>query len=1150
MTREPERLAQLISAVRRRWFLTVALRTAGIAMAAAALPVLAAAAVYGLLAPAGGALLSLTVMTAALAVAGATQVIRRIERRPDDRRVARFIEERVEAIPGNRLMDDCVVSAVQASMIPPADDRASFAALVIGAALRRLEHIEASSLIPSASVRRSAAIGAGGAALLLVAMVAGAPYLTHAYETARLRLSPGSISVAVQPGNVRIAAGQPLTIRARVQAGGTELSHSRPKLTVTAGGDSRVVDMMATTDGFEFRFESVDRTFDYAVSAGAAASPPYTVTALFPPRVQRIDIHYRYPSFSGLLPRTDEDGGDIHAPAGTRVRLAIHVDKPVASGELAMSAGAFPMTIDGGKVVHADLVLANDDSYRVRLTDADGLASDGDSEYFIRLMDDRPPDVRILRPAGDQGITPLEEVVIEARAEDDYGVTSLDLMYAVSGGPERSVPFTGISGGDTQRTGTHLLAAEDLKVKPGDVITYYARARDVGRGKRSTETRSDLFFLEIRPFNEEFVAAQSQASGRGGAGDQQLDSLIEAQKEIISATWNIERRSGGGRSAVDIKAIAQAQTELKARAERALGPARGRRGGFLPQQIGRPQQPPAGQNPIVAAVAAMTKAIEQLAFDRTRDAITHEMVALNGLLQAQAEVRRREIAQQQNTNAGGRGSNRQTQDLSALFDKELQRQQKTNYEQRSQSEERADQAQENRDAADRIRDLAKRQEAINARQRELERMAEEERTRELAKLTRDQEELQRQAEALSKEMGQSSQSQQNKKGEQGSQQEGQQQGQPQSRQPQPGQPQSGQPSNPQPQRGQPQSEQPGSSGMRGAAEQMRQAAGGMQRNDPQSAARSGERAADQLRRLEQQMRGGGADARQRAAADLQSEAQQIGQEQRRISGEAERLEKAAAGSSAEARRRLAADKDRLADRVESLQREAARLGNEEGKGEEQARAREAAGLLERERVGETMREGAQQMRDGASPPSGRAEGQVARTLDQVVEKLGGASSNEARQMTGELDRSREAREKLDRLEAEMKAAEMKGVQGTQDGQFEKLRRQYEQELRRTREALGRPSDSQRNDRGGTTPEQEQLSGSAPGTKAFKQDRSGWESLRKDVDRALEEHEAAVSRRLAKVLGEDRLSAGGSQRVPEQYRHLVARYYESLAKAKR
>ena len=52
-------------------------------------------------------------------------------------------------------------------------------------------------------------------------------------------------------------------------------------------------------------------------------------------------------------------------------------------------------------------------------------------------MDDRPPEVRILRPIGDQQITPLEEVAIEARADDDYGVVAFDLVYSVAGRPER-----------------------------------------------------------------------------------------------------------------------------------------------------------------------------------------------------------------------------------------------------------------------------------------------------------------------------------------------------------------------------------------------------------------------------------------------------------------------------------------------------------------------------------------------------------------------------------------------------------------------------------------------------------------------------------------------------------------------------------------
>jgi hypothetical protein len=135
------------------------------------------------------------------------------------------------------------------------------------------------------------------------------------------------------------------------------------------------------------------------------------------------------------------------------------------------------------------LTLAKDDSYRINLGDIDGLSSKGDTEYFIRIMDDRPPEVRILRPSADQPITPLEEVSIEARADDDYGIARFELVYSVAGRQERMTRFASVTGTNVAKLGRYLLAAEDLKVQPGDVITYYARAVDIGRGKRPRRAR-------------------------------------------------------------------------------------------------------------------------------------------------------------------------------------------------------------------------------------------------------------------------------------------------------------------------------------------------------------------------------------------------------------------------------------------------------------------------------------------------------------------------------------------------------------------------------------------------------------------------------------------------------------------------------------
>ena len=90
-------------------------------------------------------------------------------------------------------------------------------------------------------------------------------------------------------------------------------------------------------------------------------------------------------------------------------------------------------------MLQAELVLRRDDAYRVQLADADGLRARDGTAYFIRLMEDRPPDVRIVRPAGDQGITPLQEIAIDARAEDDYGALKRDMAKALAPWRDRAL---------------------------------------------------------------------------------------------------------------------------------------------------------------------------------------------------------------------------------------------------------------------------------------------------------------------------------------------------------------------------------------------------------------------------------------------------------------------------------------------------------------------------------------------------------------------------------------------------------------------------------------------------------------------------------------------------------------------------------------
>ena len=267
-------------------------------------------------------------------------------------------------------------------------------------------------------------------------------------------------------------------------------------------------------DAFEVEIPSVSATFRYSVRAANAVTGPHVVTVLRMPRVTRIDLSYAYPSFTGLAGRTERDGGDIHAPAGTRVRVRVHTDKPIERSTLALADGReivlAPVAPDSAET---ELTVDADGAYRVALLDTDGVGNPGDTEYFIRTLEDRPPG-RADRPAGSR---PSGDA---ARRSDHRRAggrrlrhRAFDLVYAVRGGTEQVVPFRrAASAGPV--AGAHTLSLEDLQVQPGDFISYYARATDIGRGKRSTEARSDIFFLEVKPFDAEFASAQSQAMGR------------------------------------------------------------------------------------------------------------------------------------------------------------------------------------------------------------------------------------------------------------------------------------------------------------------------------------------------------------------------------------------------------------------------------------------------------------------------------------------------------------------------------------------------------------------------------------------------------------------------------------------------------------
>ena len=121
-----------------------------------------------------------------------------------------------------------------------------------------------------------------------------------------------------------------------------------------------------------------------------------------------------------------------------------------------------------------------------------------------------------------------------------------------------------------------------------------------------------------------------------------------------------------------------------------------------------------------------------------------------------------------------------------------------------------------------------------------------------------------------------------------------------------------------------------------------------------------------------------------------------------------------------------------------------------------------------------------------------------------------------------------------------------GVNGNGSGRLEQLQRDVNDQMReaaRLAQSLGRERPGLQ---GPNSDDGWWRSLSAPGTEAFKQDFSRWETLKQHLLVALEDVETQLSGELRERANKQRLNAGGHDAVSDPYRALVEKYYRSLA----
>jgi hypothetical protein len=1031
MSPQLHNVSEVITQIRRRIRTRDGLRGATFTIAIAAGSLLVVALMAGVLKQRPAALIALRLAPVILTtIAAYLFLVRPLRLKLSESNLARLIEERSK-------LEDRLVTAVEYSESPREASPAIVDRLITDAS-RRTASVDLNSVVDP---RNSYAYGVA-AALMLLAVIAAIVFgprsisrgLAKLYSTDSSSVAANTMFINVTPGTVRVPRNSDQKLKASLAGFDASIAQVFIRKLDSDSWIAHTMEPAKNNGEFQFVIFNIQDPVNYYVEANNIRSPEFALEVADLPFVKQIDLELDFPAYTGLANKKIENGGEVAALKGTVVKVITTLSAGAKSARIVINDGSkIEMTAVDDSHFIGDFTVKANGTYRIELTSESGERYNGSNEYDITLLEDHAPTVVIDKPGRDMKVTSVQEIFTQVRAEDDYGVSSLELYFSVNGGEEKRVQLQDLKR-DAAHTlsGAHTFFLEEFKLQAGDFISYYAKARDNSAAPQ--ESTSDIYFMEVRPFDREFRQAQQQGQAQGD--DQDSNALTRRQREIIAATFRVGRELKNytpEEKDENLGAVTLSQEKLKSDAENLAERIRRRLGDQLNSEPDFAKL----VEYITQASKEMSGAIGQLRATNPKEAMPPEQRSLQQLLRAEAIFRNIQVAR------GGQGDSQsqqqQQQELADLFELQLDKM-KNQYETVQRQQQQA-QSQQQDELARKLAELARRQ------QQQLEQQMRSQMQQQGGGgggSQRQQQQMIDEAQKMARELEKLSRDRRDPK-------------------------------------------------LAEAAQQMQQAADDLKRaqaasSQPSSSQGGSDSTAQQLRALdrmeqarrmlESAQRAGG----QQGVQQLRQQTEEALKRQEEISRSVDELARNGQGASEEKKQQLGERKQALADKVAGLERDIDQAARGMGQDRQQAsdKLREAAGAIRQNRIPDRIRQNNQMIANGWYDQARERERIIKDNLEEVLKDIQAAEGSASKRAGGEgleeaLNRARELADNLESLRRRMES-------GDQQGQDQSSRQQQGQ--------AGQQGSQQQAETGPQSQSQGSRSGQRNGQQARGQNQQG------------------------------------------------------------
>ncbi len=516
--------------------------------------------------------------------------------------------------------------------------------------------------------------------------------------------------VTVEPGDTEVERGLSVLVTARFK--GTVPD----EVTLAyrdAAGEVVQLPMSRSLDDplFGARIAAVNTDTNYGIAYADETSREYKIKVFDYPALVRADAKLVFPQYTALDETLVEDTRQVTAVEGTELTLLCHLNKPVADARLVSEEGE-PLELkpidDDPTHVATTIVLQDSRRYKLHLRDAENRANKEPPEIVVNVTRNQPPEVKIAWPGRDKAVSPIEELGLKAEVWDDFGLASYGLTYTYADAPPAELVLGQSIAPKEKQTAEHTIDFESLDAQPDQLVSYYFWAEDAGPDGKPRRTYGDMFFAEVRHFEEMFYDGGVHEGEPGKGIDAEVEKLPELQKQIINATWKLIRRETGPQPTNEFDADSLVVVESQQKAIQMADD--------LAQKIRDPQS----RQYLATAREHMRQALKQLTtanaipdVDALRPALASERAAYEALLKLRA--RQHLVVKEK-----GSGKKPKTpQDLQQQLDQLELKKSDDRYETERQAQRQDDQQRETRQVLNRLRELAQRQEDINKQLQQL-----------------------------------------------------------------------------------------------------------------------------------------------------------------------------------------------------------------------------------------------------------------------------------------------------------------------------------------------------------------------------------------------------------------------------------------------